>query len=78
LVVAIPKNVPAEKRPEKAMGGTGVKKEGKGTPLFHAGRTSGRSIRSFFGFSTVKFGIAAENQAGVSETPSIYYDILYV
>jgi hypothetical protein len=45
LVVAIPKSIPAEKRPEKA----------------HADRTPGRSIRSLFGFSIVKFGIAESN-----------------
>jgi hypothetical protein len=66
LVAAIPKSIPVEKRPEKAMGGAGVKKEGKGTPLFHSGRTPGRSIRSLFGFSIVKFGIAAKKPRGLS------------
>jgi hypothetical protein len=59
LFAAIPRSIPAEKRPEKAMGGAGVKKEGKGSPLFHAGRTPDRGIRSLFGFRIVKFGIAA-------------------
>jgi hypothetical protein len=61
LFTAIPGSIPAEKRPEKAMRGAGVKKEGEGPPLFHAGRTPDRGIRSLFGFRIVEFGIAVNH-----------------